>query len=104
MDGRTGPTAMRLQALIAALSFLPAHEVKLCRRIEIAVSVGIDFLVGAQIREGIHLGAMPRAVRKLPRGHVSFTRNFNRRANEVRINDVHHALQAFMAYDHLSQN
>lgn len=104
MDGRTGPTAMRLQALIAALSFLPDHEVKLCRRIENAVSVGIEFLVGAQIREGIHLGAMPRAVRKLPRGHVSFTRDFNRRANEVRINDVHHALQAFMAYDHLSQN
>ena len=99
-DGRTTPTATRLEGLQAALSFLP-HNHGLREPIEAAVSRGMSFLLRAQISEGEFLGAFPRAVGKIDRA----TREadaFNRRATEVRIDYVQHALSAMIQYLHLS--
>ena len=95
-DGRTTPTATRLEGLLAALSFLPRnHEIH--KRINSSVPRGISFLIRAQIKEGEFTGAMPRAVGK-KRGNSSDAKKFNRRATEVRIDYIQHAMCAMMQY------
>jgi hypothetical protein len=98
-DGRTTPTATRLEGLLAALSFLPRnHEMQ--QLIHFSVPRGISFLLRAQIKEGEFSGAMPRAVGK-KRGNSSDAKKFNRRATEVRIDYVQHAMCAMMQYQEL---
>lgn len=98
-DGRTTPTATRLEGLQAALNFLPAdHEIR--KRIDAAVSRGISFLLRAQVNEGKFIGAFPRATQKLD-DSFSGAAKFNRRATEVRIDYVQHALSAMIQYLHL---
>ncbi len=95
-DGRTTPTATRLEGLQAALSFLPAnHEIR--KRIDSAVPRGISFLLRAQVKEGEFTGALPRAVGKLDQVTPGAD-EFNRRATEVRIDYVQHALSAMIQY------
>lgn len=96
IDGRTTPAATRLEGLLAALSFLPKnHDIH--RRINSSAYRGISFLIRAQIKEGEFTGAMPRAVsRRL--GNSSDARKFNRRATEVRIDYVQHAMCAMIQY------
>lgn len=97
--GRTTPTATRLEGLQAILSFLPPdHEVR--KRIDSAVPRGISFLLRAQIREGEFIGAFPRAIDKMDQGTPNADK-FNRRATEVRIDYVQHALSAMIQYLHL---
>jgi len=90
-DGRTCPTATRLEGLLAALTFLPPEKAALRARIEEAVHEGIAFLVRAQVQDGPHSGAMPRAPE--PSGPD------DRRATEVRIDYVQHALSAMIQYE-----
>jgi hypothetical protein len=95
-DGRTTPTATRLEGLQAALSFLPPdHDLR--QRIDSAVFEGISFLLRAQIREGAFAGAFPRAVDKIEQNNPQ-AKKFNRRATEVRIDYVQHALSAMIQY------
>lgn len=97
-DGRTTPTATRLEGLQATLSFLPSdHDVR--KGIESAVSRGISFLLRAQIREGDFAGAIPRAIGRIDRD-IPGADTFNRRATEVRIDYVQHALSAMLQYLH----
>ncbi|MHC4107842.1 MAG: hypothetical protein ACYSTY_07145 [Planctomycetota bacterium] len=95
-DGRTAPAATRLEGLQAALGFLPAEHAELRGRIETAVEAGIGFLLVAQIREGEHAGAVPRAAMRFPPGDARSGGNVNERATEVRIDYVQHALCAFI--------
>ncbi len=98
-DGRTTPTATRLEGLQAALSFLPLnHEVR--KPIDFAVRRGISFLLRVQISEGEFIGAFPRAVDKIDQ-EIPNADKFNRRATEVRIDYVQHALSAMIQYLHL---
>jgi len=98
-DGRTTPTATRLEGLQAALSFLPpGHEAR--KRIDSAVPRGISFLLRAQIRERKFIGAFSRAVDKIDQD-IPNADKFNRRATEVRIDYVQHALSAMIQYLHL---
>ena len=100
-DGRTTPTATRLEGLLAALSFLPPnHEIR--ERINSSIPHGISFLLRAQIREGEFTGAMPRAVGR-KRGNSSEAEKFNRRVTEVRIDYVQHAMSAMMRYQQLTK-
>ena len=93
-DGRTTPTATRLEGLQAALSFLPLnHEVR--ERIESAVPRGMSFLLRAQITEGEFAGAFPRSAGKVD---TAPTDDSNRRVTEVRIDYVQHALSAMIQY------
>jgi len=90
-DGRTCPTATRLEGLLAALEFLPPEQAALRARMEGAVHAGIAFLVRAQVRDGPRAGAVPRAAE--PSGPD------DRRATEVRIDYVQHALSAMIQYE-----
>jgi hypothetical protein len=95
-DGRTAPTATCLEGLLAALSILPREYATLRERIKHAVHAGMAFLLRAQIRSGPQAGGMPRAVRSMAPGQDS-QRDY-RRAGEIRIDYVQHALSALLQY------
>jgi len=98
-DGRTTPTATRLEGLLAALSFLPSnHEIR--KRIESSVNRGLSFLLRSQVKEGPFAGAIPRAVGTRD-GKSTQIKKFNRRVYEVRIDYVQHAMSAMIQYLHL---
>jgi len=97
-DGRTCPTATRLEGLLASLEFLDDDYRDLRERIERRVSEGIEFLLRAQLTEGALAGGMPRAIRRLPNDHPLSSSHFNRRAGEVRIDYVQHGLSAMIEF------
>jgi len=97
-DGRTTPTATRLEGLLAALEVIPNRNTKIRKRITKSVQRGMVFLTNAQVLTGEHAGAMPRAIRQLPDDGTSKVKSFNRRATEVRIDYVQHALSAMIQY------
>lgn len=100
-DGRTTPTAIRLEGLLAVLSFLPDENIELKNQIVTAAKKGIGFLLKSQINSGEYAGAIPRAVIPLPKDHPQFSKSFNQRVNEVRIDYVQHALSAMLQYQQL---
>lgn len=98
-DGRTTPTATRLEGLLAASSFLPLnHNIR--KRVDFSIPRGISFLIRAQIKEGEFAGAMPRAVDEKS-GNSPDAKKFNRRATEVRIDYIQHAMCAMIQYQRL---
>ena len=100
-DGRTTPTAIRLEGLMAALSFLPADYSNLRKHLVVAINEGMQFLLRSQIRSGKYAGGIPRAIHALPEDHPQLTKSFNRRATEVRIDYVQHALSAMLEYERI---
>ena len=94
VNGKTTPTATRLEGLQAALSFIPADRA-IRPRIEAAVPKGLSFLLAAQVQDEAFAGAFPRAVAFLDPTASNATQ-FNRRATEVRIDYVQHALSAIL--------
>ena len=103
-DGRTTPTATRLEGLLAALTFWPQDNDALRRRIKDHVKKGMSFLLSSQITQGQYAGAIPRGVHPLPEAHPRFTQSFNRRVSEVRIDYVQHALSAMIQYNRMFFN
>jgi hypothetical protein len=103
-DGKTTPTATRLEGLLAALNFLPEEEQILRNQIESSIHHGIAFLLRAQINSGEYAGAIPRAIRLISAGEPGFEKNFNERATEVRIDYVQHALNAWLLYEQKFRN
>lgn len=91
-DGRTTPTATRLEGLLAAHTFLSHLEV--ADDIKISIDAGIRFLLDAQIKSGLYEGGMPRAVERIEGEDYEF----NERATEIRIDYVQHAMSAWAAY------
>lgn len=87
-NGRTTPTAARLEGLQAALEFIPSNQSELRSRIETAVQRGVDFLLRAQIKSGWYAGGMPGMVM----GNDSDART-------IRIDYVQHALCAWIRYE-----
>jgi len=98
-DGRTCPTAARLEGLLAALTFIPEEQQSLRERIVSAVHRGIDFLLRAQIRSGEYIGGIPWAIRPLSAGHPRYRLSFKDRATEIRIDYVQHVLSTMIQYD-----
>lgn len=96
-DGRTCPSATRLEGLIAALPLL--NDPLLRARSRHAIDQGIAFLLLTQLREGPYRGAWPRAAAPVTEDHPAYTPSFNRRATEVRIDYVQHALAALLMYE-----
>jgi hypothetical protein len=95
-SGKTTPTATRLEGLLAALEFLPQdHPIR--PKIESAVTPGVSFLVGAQLNEGQHAGGIPHAVIQLDPDD-EYAAQFNKRATEIRIDYVQHAMSAMIQY------
>ena len=94
--GRTTPTATRLEGLLAA-EFLFREDPVYHRKMEIAISWGIRFMLDAQLKSERYKGAFTRAIGRVSSSHPK-ARSFNSRATEVRIDYVQHALSAFMNY------
>lgn len=90
VNGRTAPTATRLEGLLAALEFLPQKDRDLRMEIQEAVTNGISFLLGAQIRSGLYSGGVPGAYRPGASG-----------SSEIRIDYVQHAVCAWLRYRRL---
>lgn len=86
---RTAPTATRLEGLLAA-SNLPL-DVHLMARLPAAVASGLRFLLDSQLQCGPAAGGFTRT-------SLRCTRKDDRRATEVRIDYVQHALAAFGLY------
>ncbi|MCU0763886.1 MAG: hypothetical protein MUF76_13240 [Hydrogenophaga sp.] len=87
-DGRTTPTATRLEGLLAFLPLLPAGAER--DAVLAAVQDGMGFLLQAQRLEGPARGGFSRV------SPVCSTDD--RRASEVRIDYVQHAMAALQAY------
>ncbi len=97
-DGRTTPTATRLEGLLAALDIVPLEQEALRRRMHLAIQRGMTFSINAMVLNGEHAGAMPRAISRQPDDGSDAVADFNRRAREVRIDYVQHALSAMIQY------
>ena len=100
-DGRTTPTATRLEGLMAALTFWPKDHDELRHRIKGHVNQGVSFLLSSQVTQGQYAGAIPRGVHPLPPAHPRYSGSFNRRVSEVRIDYVQHALSAMIQFDQM---
>jgi len=99
-DGRTCPTATRLEGLLAALTFLPEEHAALRKQIRAAATDGIAFLMRWQVKSGDHAGGLPRAVYPLPLNDPD-TQKFldeHPRATEIRVDYVQHAMSAMLQY------
>lgn len=102
-DGRTTPTATRLEGLLAALTFLPEEESLLRQRINVVVEAGVGFLLRSQLHYGKYAGGFPRSVYLLKPGHPQYSEAFNQRSSEIRIDYVQHALCAMLQYGRSTQ-
>jgi len=103
-DGRTTPTATRLEGLLAALTFLPEKESLLQKRMETAVDAGINFLIRSQLHYGKYAGGFPRAIYLLKAGHPQYSEKFNQRSSEIRIDYVRHAVCAMIQYNSIRKS
>ena len=92
--GRVAPTATRLEGLLAALKFVEHGELR--TQIVAAAETGIDFLLRAQIQSGSQRGAFTRINPLCNSSH--------RRAAEIRIDYVQHALSAMLMYQRFWAN
>ncbi len=95
-EGRTCPSATRLEGLIAAMQYLPQEDEHLLGNIRDTVQRGLPFLLASQVRDGPHAGALPR----FKPGFVpdGISDGEKPRMQEVRIDYVQHALSAMLAY------
>jgi hypothetical protein len=92
--GRTTPSAIRLEGLLAALEFLPNDAIGRRAKIEAAVKRGVAFLMRAQLTSGPYAGGMPAAVS----GVGSIMLRADPRTSDIRIDYVQHALCAWLRY------
>jgi hypothetical protein len=96
-DGRTTPTATRLEGLLAALEFLPREDAALRAKIEAGVKLGVSFLLRAQIVSGPFAGGLPG----IAPGRTSVAIKEAAQESEVRIDYVQHALCAWLRYENM---
>ena len=95
-DGRSCPTATRLEGLLAALSFLPSSDPQPHAQIRQSIEDGMRFLLRCQITAGPHAGAFPRV---LPGYQQPDKVSDKQRAQEVRIDYLQHALSAMIRFE-----
>lgn len=95
-DGRTTPTATRLEGLNAAASIFRA-DTYFWNEIMRSIEYGIAFLARSTFSEGPHKGAVPGAI--VTRSDATpEAKVFNEAATEVRIDFIQHALSACLGY------
>lgn len=93
-EPRIAPTATRLEGLLAA-SRLPLHP-HWKAQLPTAITFGLHFLLDSQLRAGPAAGGFTRT-------HLRGARKDDRRAAEVRIDYVQHALAAFNSSAYLTR-
>jgi hypothetical protein len=92
-DGRTTPTATRVEGLVAIYKHLKDPKIK--KITHDAIVAAAIFLQKAQVLKGRFRGAIPRSIFKKS-GKGKKVNSFNTRASEVRIDYVQHALSALI--------
>lgn len=98
-DGRTTPTSIRLEGLLAILPFVPDEEVLLKSRMMTVIKDGISFLIRSQVRTGPFAGAIPYTICPSSKeGQPLFDEIAKSKDTEVQIDDVQHALSALIQY------
>lgn len=96
-QGNTTPTSTRLEGLLAMYPHLSGEYKKNLAK---SISQAVTWLKEAQLKEGFHKGAWTRSVAKF-KGKGRWIRKHNKRAGEIRIDYVQHALSALIsAYNH----
>lgn len=91
LDGRTTPTAIRLEGLLSVLDLVSEGDAPLRAAMLASVEQGVAFLLRSQIRSGPLAGGIPKSpLQDGPSRDAS--------AAEVRIDYVQHALSAFLGY------
>jgi hypothetical protein len=96
--GATTSSSTALEGLIASLHFIP-REMDIHHEIELSVNICIDFLLRAQIKEGVYSGAFQYAI-GFYTGKRKDVKAFNKLKTSVRIDYVQHALSALIQYYH----
>ncbi len=89
-DGRTCPTATRLEGMQAVLPLLATECAPMCTRMISAIDAAIAFLVRTQVPSGPYAGGIPRSA-------ILIMQEADR-CQEVRIDYVQHALSAMLQY------
>ncbi|HLA85230.1 MAG TPA: hypothetical protein VJL29_10580 [Thermoguttaceae bacterium] len=96
-DGRTCPTATRVEGLAAALTFLPDEEAALREEIRRAVGPAVEFLRRSQIRQGPCRGGIPGVVaRDKPWAGLLEKPG---ETTEIRVDYVQHALGGMIEWE-----
>ena len=98
-DGRTTPTSIRLEGLLAALNILDANDYRLEKQLDEVVAYGIQYLLRCQVQSGPLQGGIPCAISFIPTGDAVDDAELKRRAGEIRIDYVQHALSAMIQYE-----
>ena len=99
-DGRTTPTATRLEGLSAMYSIIPDED-PLKAQIKTCLDYGTRFLLNAPLRTGPHKGAfMSTSLQFIPGEGQEAPKNSSK-TTEFRIDYNQHALSALMAYHEL---
>ena len=98
-DGRTTPTATRLEGLLEAVTYLPPEYNQLKQKITARVPAAINFLINSQEKSGEYAGGIPRAKVNMSYKFMSYGMDFYEKATEIRIDYVQHALSAMIQYD-----
>ena len=92
-QGRTAPTATRVEALFAILDIIGQNDVMLRNAILSSIHSAVRFLIDAQVSEGKYTGGIPRVI-----GLSAVRRSSSRRADEIRIDYVQHLLSALLYF------
>jgi len=98
-DGRTCPTATRVEGLAAALTFLSDEDATLCDDIRRTIGRATGFLIDSQIRQGPHAGGIPGSIELDPESVATPDRVSP--SDEIRIDYVQHALSALIQWEEL---
>lgn len=103
-DGRTTPTATRLEGLLAMEHLLTGDEQRTAAREELRASIvrGIAFLRRSQITDGPARGGIPGAM--FVAGEDAGVGDDDERPEEIRIDYVQHAMSAMMRYTVMCAN
>jgi hypothetical protein len=96
-SGSTTQTAIRLEGLLATMSFLPDNDDILNKQIVSAVREGMVFLLRSQIQQGKYIGGFPR-IAPFALMNKKENRSDKDRDTEIRIDYVQHAMCAMMQY------
>lgn len=96
-DGRTCPTAARLEGLAALLRLVPADSLQLTTGVGAVLRKGVGFLIRSQITDGRFTGGLPRRVDGATPGNQKSPGD-----GAIRIDYVQHALSAVMQFQELS--
>jgi len=97
-SGSTTQTAIRLEGLLAVMSFLPDNDDVLNKQIMSAVREGMVFLLRSQISRGKYVGGFPRISPSFTILNRKENRSDKDRDFEIRIDYVQHAMCAMMQY------